>query len=300
MSSTPRVGFLGIGQMGAPMAANIANAGYPLRIFNRTLSKALSLADELAAFDVEVATTPAEAADDADLIVSMLADPVALDRVYLGSDGVFSASKPGFLAIEMSTVGPDAIAHLGARAVAARGALVDAPVSGSIDFARAGTLTIMVGGDAPDVSRAEPLLSILGSNIIRTGGLGTGASMKLVVNTVIYGLNQAVSEALVLAERAGIDRATAYGVFANSAVAAPFVHYRRNAFEHPETAPAAMRIDLAAKDLELILAMGDAVGACLDQATTNLASFRAASVAGYGADDVAAVAEYLRNCPLDE
>jgi 3-hydroxyisobutyrate dehydrogenase-like beta-hydroxyacid dehydrogenase len=290
-----RVAFLGIGQMGGPMAANLARAGNTVRIYNRTVARAEALVDACADVDIAVGRTPADAADGADVIVTMLADPVALEAVYSGPDGALPALAPGALAIEMSTVGPQAVLRLAPRIVAAGGAIVDAPVSGSVAFAASGSLTIMVGGDDVDVARAQPILEVLGSTVIRTGRLGTGAAMKLVVNTVIYGLNQALCEALVLGERAGIDRLVAYEVIANSAVAAPFVHYRRSAFEQPESAPPAMRIDLAAKDLELILSLGDEVDASLEQAGVNLGSFRAASAAGYGDDDVVAVARHLRD-----
>jgi 3-hydroxyisobutyrate dehydrogenase-like beta-hydroxyacid dehydrogenase len=290
-----RVGFLGIGQMGAPMAANLARAGHVVRVYNRTRARADELVFAAKDLDIEAEATPADAVRGADVVVTMLADPNALEAVYGGPDGVLAALAPGALAIEMSTVGPQAVLGLAPRIADVGGAIVDAPVSGSVAFAASGSLTIMVGGVDADVARAQPILDVLGSTVLRTGGLGSGAAMKLVVNTVIYGLNQALCEALVLGERAGIDRLVAYEVIANSAVAAPFVHYRRSAFEHPETAPAAMRIDLAAKDLELILSLGDDVGASLEQAGVNLGSFRSASAAGYGADDVVAVARHLRD-----
>jgi 3-hydroxyisobutyrate dehydrogenase-like beta-hydroxyacid dehydrogenase len=276
------------------MAANLARVGHAVRIYNRTPDRADALIQACGDVDIEARRTPADAVGDAEVVVTMLADPTALEGVYGGPDGVLAALAPGALAIEMSTVGPQTVLGLAPRIADVGGAIVDAPVSGSVAFAASGSLTIMVGGTDADVARARPILDVLGSTVLRTGGLGTGAVMKLVVNTVIYGLNQALCEALVLGERAGIDRLVAYEVIANSAVAAPFVHYRRSAFEHPESAPAAMRIDLAAKDLELILSLGYDVGASLEQAGVNLGSFRSASVAGYGDDDVVAVARHLR------
>jgi 3-hydroxyisobutyrate dehydrogenase/2-hydroxy-3-oxopropionate reductase len=119
--------------------------------------------------------------------------------------------------------------------------------------------------------------------------------MKLAVNTVVYGLNEALSEGLVLAERSGIPRARAYEALASSAVAAPFVHYRRASFERPEATPVALRLTLARKDLDLILSLADHVGADLPQARLNAEVLRAADEAGFAEADVSAVAEYLRH-----
>jgi 3-hydroxyisobutyrate dehydrogenase/2-hydroxy-3-oxopropionate reductase len=118
--------------------------------------------------------------------------------------------------------------------------------------------------------------------------------MKLAVNTIIYGLNQALSEGLVLAECAGIDRLTAYKIFACSAIAAPFVHYRREAFERPQDVPVALRLSLAEKDLHLILELAQQLQAPLPQAMSNLAVVEKASSQGFEDHDVSGVAEYLR------
>jgi 3-hydroxyisobutyrate dehydrogenase-like beta-hydroxyacid dehydrogenase len=118
--------------------------------------------------------------------------------------------------------------------------------------------------------------------------------MKLAVNSVVHGLNQALAEALVLAERAGVDRAAAYEVFASSAVAAPFVHYKRDAFEHPETAPVAFMLDLVAKDLDLIDTLAIRVGARMDQLAANRQVVRDALAAGLGEQDLSALAVLLR------
>ena len=123
--------------------------------------------------------------------------------------------------------------------------------------------------------------------------------MKLAVNAVVFAINQSISEALVLAERAGIERSVAYDVFASSAVAAPVVHYRRPVFEHPESAPVTMPIDLVVKDLGLALALGLEVGARLPQVETNLEAMKAASAAGLGAADMGTMAVYLRDTAGD-
>ncbi len=135
----------------------------------------------------------------------------------------------------------------------------------------------MVGGDAADLDRARPALEALAKTIFHLGPLGTGAAMKLATNAVIFGLNGALSEGLVLAELAGIDRAAAYDVLAASAVGAPYVGYKRAAFLDPDGTPVAFSLDLAAKDLRLITAFAESLGLGVPQATVNLEVIRSAS-----------------------
>jgi 3-hydroxyisobutyrate dehydrogenase/2-hydroxy-3-oxopropionate reductase len=167
-------------------------------------------------------------------------------------------------------------------------------VSGSVSTVEAGQLTIMAGGDPDVLERVRPVLDPLAKQILHVGEVGAGAVMKLAVNSVLHGLNLALAEALVLAERAGVERTTAYEVFAASAIAAPFVHYKREAFEHPGRPPVAFSLDLVAKDLDLILALAAQAGATMDQAATNSQVVEAAIAAGLGDHDLSELATYLR------
>lgn len=289
-----RVAFVGLGQMGAPMASNVAAAGYGLLLYNRSIDKARAVAEALAGHRVEVVDRVATAGEAADVVVTMLADDDAVGTVYRDERGLLAALRPGTLVIDMSTIGPEAARALGADVAGRGGRFVEAPVSGSVAAARGGTLMIMAGGDRADVEAAEPVLRAMGDRIHHVGPVGAGAVMKLAVNAIVYGLNQAVSEALVLAERAGIDRLAAYSVVADSAVAAPFVHYRRAAFEDPGAAPAAMRMTLADKDMRLIEELADAVGGRIPQSRLNRQVLREAIDGGLGAQDIALVTEFLR------
>jgi 3-hydroxyisobutyrate dehydrogenase/2-hydroxy-3-oxopropionate reductase len=198
------------------------------------------------------------------------------------------------MVLEMSTIAPQTV-HAIRPAVEDRGAaLLDAPVSGSLSLVAKGELTIMVGGDPAALERARPVLGALGSKIFHMGGLGTGATMKLAVNALVHAINVALSEALVLAEKAGVVRARAYDVFAAGAGAAPYVLYKRAAFERPEETPVAASLDLEAKDLDLILGLAGLVGARMDQAAANRATARAAIAAGLGGRDMSAIATFLR------
>jgi 3-hydroxyisobutyrate dehydrogenase/2-hydroxy-3-oxopropionate reductase len=274
--------------MGTPMARNLARGGLLAGVYNRTLARAEELAEEL---DVAACPTPAELAATADVLITMLADEDASLAVY---EGFAEALRPGTVALEMSTIGVDHVHRLAALLEAHACKLLDAPVSGSTSHAAEGSLTILVGGDEAGLARARPALEAIGSTIFHLGGLGAGATTKLAVNTVIYGLNQAVSEALVLAERAGVARDRAYEVFAASAIAAPFVHYRRAEFERPGSVPVAMRLALAAKDLELILRLAGKVGHRMPQAELDARVIAEAVRAGFADSDLAAVAEFLR------
>lgn len=285
-----RVAFLGMGRMGSRVASRVAAAGFPTTLYNRTRARAEEVA---AATGASVGDTPAAAARDADVVMTMLADGPAVEAVYRGDDGVLSALRPETVAVDLSTTGPDFVRRLGAMVAEKGASLVDAPVSGSIATAESAKLMIMIGGGDADVERVRPVLEAAGSMIIHVGPPGAGATMKLAVNAVVFGLNQSLSESLVLAERAGIERTAAYEVFANSAIAAPVVHYRRAAFEHPGEIPPSFTIDLAIKDLGLILALAREVGAAMPQTEGNVAVMQSAAAA-HGGDDISAIAEHLR------
>lgn len=286
------VALIGTGRMGSAMARALARAGLSLVLHNRTPARAAALGEELGA---RVAATPAEAASLADICLTMLADDAAVDAVYRGPDGLFAGARSGAVLVDMSTVTPDTIRSLEAPARAAGLGLLDSPVSGSVTGAESGELTLMVGGESGDLERARPALEPLAKAIIHIGPLGSGAAMKLAVNTIVFGLNEAVAEGLVLAEAAGIDRGLAYGVIAESAVGAPFVAYKRAAFVEPDQTPVAFALNLAEKDLRLIGALAESLGVPMPQARTNLDVVRAAQADLDGGADFSAVATHLRN-----
>jgi 3-hydroxyisobutyrate dehydrogenase/2-hydroxy-3-oxopropionate reductase len=243
------VGVLGIGRMGGSMARAVREAGHDLILWNRTPEPADALARELEARTV---ATPRDVAASADVSLTMLADGAAVDAVFGGPDGLVAGARSGTVLVDCSTVPPATIRAHEAGARAAGAGILDAPVSGSVALATSGQLTLMVGGEAADLEWARPVLDALAARIFHLGPLGTGAAMKLAVNTVIFGLNQALAEGLVLAETAGVRRELAYDVLAASAVGAPYVGYKRAAFLEPDATPVAFALDLAAKDLRLI------------------------------------------------
>ncbi len=282
---------LGTGRMGSAMAERLAGQGVPVVVYNRSMDRCREVAGRIGA---RVAATPADAAAGADVVISMVADDAAVRALYDGPDGVPAGIGRHAVAVDMSTVLPDTIRAI-APAVRARGAgVLDAPVSGSVGSTMAGELTIMAGGEAADLERARPILDRLGKRIFHMGELGTGAAMKLAVNTLIYGLNGAVAEGLVLAENNGIDRGLAYDVLAASAAGAPFVAYKRAAFVDPETTPVAFSLALATKDLQLIARLAAASDTPMPQAAVNLESTRAAARSVGEHADFAGLARLLR------
>jgi 3-hydroxyisobutyrate dehydrogenase-like beta-hydroxyacid dehydrogenase len=289
------VAVLGTGRMGSAMARALRAAGHDLVLHNRTAAAAERLADELGA---RVASTPAAALAEADVALTMLADRDAVDAVYRDDGGLLEGVRDGHVLLEMSTVEPAVARALAPEVAAAGGALVDAPVSGSVALAERGQLTIMAGGDGDAIERARPVLDALAGRVFHLGPVGTGAAMKLSVNAVIFGLDVALSEAIVLAERSGIDRAAAWDVLEASAAGAPFVGYKRAAFLEPAATPTSFALELAEKDLRLIGALADAVELPVRQARTNLELIREAASTQGAERDFASVAEHLRSRPV--
>jgi 3-hydroxyisobutyrate dehydrogenase/2-hydroxy-3-oxopropionate reductase len=285
------VGILGAGRMGSGMARALRAAGHDLVVWNRTEDAAATLAGELGGRAVP---RPCDVSAAADITISMLADGPAVDAVYGGPDGLLTGASAANVLVDCSTVPPATIRGHAAAARAAGAGILDAPVSGSVALAESGKLTLMVGGEESDLERARPVLQAIAAAIFHLGPLGSGAAMKLAVNTVIFGLNQAVAEGLVLAERAGVRRDLAYDVIAAGAAGAPYVGYKRSAFVDPDGTPVAFALDLAAKDLGLIAELAREVGLRMPQAETDLAVIRAASAGGRGGLDFSTVAAELR------
>jgi 3-hydroxyisobutyrate dehydrogenase-like beta-hydroxyacid dehydrogenase len=286
------VGFIGVGLMGAPIASNLARAGADLWVWNRTAEKARALAGEVPCTVVEA---PVELARRSEVVVTMLADGDALGDVYFGPDGIAGAMGEGTMAIDMSTIGPIAARTIGGRLEESGIRFVHAPVSGSTAAATAASLTIFVGAEPSDVEDAAALLAVLGDEVVHVGRAADAAVVKLAINNLIYGINGCLSEALVLAERAGLEREATYDAFLRSAAAAPVMDYRREAFLDPDGTPVSFTVRLEEKDLRLTMELADEVGAPMPQARLNREVAQAAMEAGFAEYDVSAIAQYLRS-----
>jgi 3-hydroxyisobutyrate dehydrogenase/2-hydroxy-3-oxopropionate reductase len=207
MEGEPRVAVVGAGRMGAAMVGTLRRAGVEVLVFNRTRPRAEAVAEATGA---AVAATAREAAAGAQVVLSSLADDAAVEAAFTGPDGVVAGLRPGTVVCESSTIDPGTVRRL-RPLVEDRGAhLLDTPVSGSVSTVEAGQLAIMAGGDPAVLDRVRPVLEPLAKQVFHMGELGSGAVMKLTVNSVLHGLNLALAEGLVLAERAGVARETAY------------------------------------------------------------------------------------------
>ncbi len=196
-----KIGFVGLGTMGAPMARRLLDAGYDVTVHNRTREREEALADAGAAR----AATPREAAEGADLVITIVGDSPDVREVVLGADGVADGLAEGAIVIDMSTISPDVTREI-AEALRLRGIhMLDAPCSGGSEGAANGTLSIMIGGDEDVLERARPVLSVLGTTLTRVGEAGAGQLCKAVNQVVIAGTYAAVAEGLALAMRSGID-----------------------------------------------------------------------------------------------
>jgi 3-hydroxyisobutyrate dehydrogenase-like beta-hydroxyacid dehydrogenase len=289
-----RVAVVGTGRMGAAMAGRLAMAGHDGVVQNRTRARADAVAEQ---FGLRAVDLPREAAEGAEVVVVSLADDAAVRSAYGGVDGLVAGLGPGAVVADTSTVDPATVQALAPDVERAGGVLLDTPVSGSVSTVEGGELLVMAGGDAAALDRARPVLESFARRVLHLGSLGAGATMKLAVNSVVHALNEALAEALVLAEKAGVDRSAAYEVFVSSAVAAPFVLYKRAAYEHPEEAPVAFALDLVAKDLDLVADLAARVGADMPQLAANRGVVERARQAGLGASDLSALAEVLRGLP---
>jgi len=281
-----RIAFCGLGVMGLPMATRLAAAGHQVRVWNRTPGRD---ADAVAAGAV-AAATPAEAARDADAAITMLAGPESLDEVVFGPEGLAATLRPGAALIDMSTVGPDAIRALNQR-LAGRVAVLDAPVTGSAPHAAAGTLRIMVGATAEEFARWREVLTPLGEPV-HVGPPGTGAAVKLVVNSATAALTSLLAEALALADRLGVDERAALDALA----ASPMGIIVERTREKIETGsyPPAFKLALAAKDLGLATALAAERGLELRMDQAARSRLQAADRDGLGELDFSAVVAHLR------
>jgi len=277
-----RIGFVGLGVMGRPMAANLLAAGAALTVYNRTPAAQ----EALIALGAAGAQSPAEVAARADVIITMLADDGAV-RAVLG-DELLPAARPGTLIIDMSSVSPALSRELATRAAARGVGMLDAPVSGGDAGARDGTLSIMVGGEAADLSRARPVLEVLGGSIVHCGAAGAGQVVKA-CNQVLVAITIAgISEALVLGGKLGVDSGVILDVLSRGLAANRVMELRRDNFLSHTFTPG-FRVDLHHKDLDIALASGGQANVPLPLTAGVQQLFRQLRAAGLGGADHTAI-----------
>ena len=285
-----KVAFIGMGTMGAAMAANILNAGYALVVHNRTREKEGPLVRQGA----ERADSPAKAAKKADVIITCVSDTPDVEEVLLGDNGVIQGAKKGAVVVDMSTISPAATRDM-AEALAQKGIrMVDAPVSGGSEGAEKGTLTVMLGGDPADVEEIRPLLSTMGKTITHVGPIGAGQVTKAINQIVIAATYLGVAEGMALGIKAGLDMEKVVAALSGGA-AASWVLENRSANMIRNTYPLGFRARLHRKDLGIALETAKQLGvflpvsALVEQIENGLIS------QGLGDEDVSVLAKAIRD-----
>lgn len=249
------IGFIGLGIMGKPMARNLMKAGYQLVVYNRTPGSV----NELAAEGARAAGNPLAVAEQSDVVITMLPDSPQVQEVMTGEHGVLAGARAGTLVIDMSTISPLVTQRLAQAAQGHGVRMLDAPVSGGDVGAQQGTLSIMVGGSAEDFEQAKPLFEVLGKTIVHVGGTGSGQIVKACNQIVVALTIEAVSEALVLGSKAGVDPAVILRVLSGGLAANRVMEVRGPNFLQHNFQPG-FKIALHHKDLGIALAAGREYG----------------------------------------
>jgi 3-hydroxyisobutyrate dehydrogenase len=279
-----KVGFIGTGIMGAPMAGHLLSAGHSLLVNSRTRSKA----EELLSRGAKWAGTPREAAANSDFVFICVTDTPDVQKVILGKDGVIESARRGLVVVDHSTISPSATRQM-AEALAAKGAaLLDAPVSGGDVGAKNGTLSIMVGGDAAAFERARPLLSHMGKTIVHCGPSGHGQLTKLVNQILVSVTLTGVAEALAFAAKNELDLAKTISVVSGGAAKSWQLENLGPKMMAHDFRPGFM-IDLMQKDLRLVMQSGQESGAPLVASALVHQLFSSAQAHGHGKDGTQAI-----------
>ncbi len=243
------VGFIGLGVMGGPMAANLVKAGHQVLGYNRSRGKV----DRLVEQGGRAADSVADAVRQADIVVTALPDSPDVEDVLLGSDGVFEAARSGTLVIDISTIRPDVARRLAEEGHARGVRVIDAPVSGGEQGAVEGTLSIMVGGEPQDFADAEPVLQAMGSTIVHVGPAGSGQTVKAANQLIVAGTIELVAEALVFLEAYDVDTEAAVRVLAGGLAGNRILDRKAAGMLARQFAPG-FRVDLHHKDMGIVTA----------------------------------------------
>jgi len=272
-----RIGFVGLGIMGRPMARNVLKAGFPLTVWNRTTSKMKPLTDEGA----EAGISAADVASKSDITITIVSDTPDVEEVILGSSGVLEGAERGSVVVDMSTISPSVTRKL-AKACADRGVeMLDAPVSGGDRGAIAGTLSIMVGGSRGAFERVKPVFDVMGKTVTYCGPSGSGQATKL-CNQVIGAINLlAMCEGLVLAKKQGLDPATLLQAVSAGAAGSWMLSNLAPRIVAGDLAPGFM-VKLQQKDLRLVMEAANEVSVSLPGTALVHQLFNAVQAAGGG------------------
>ena len=297
MSATPgsngaakeRVGFAGLGTMGSFMAANLARAGYPLTVWNRTAGRAGALV-EIGATE---APSPAELARSSDVVLACLTDSPQVEEVLFGPEGLAEGLAPGSLFIDCSTLSPLKASEFAERLSHKNVMMLDAPVSGGSEGAKNATLSIMVGGEETDVERAQGVLGAMGRTVTHLGPVGAGQWAKAINQVILAGVYLGVAEGVTLGLKAGLDVERVLSALKGGAAGSWILENRSERMIRDDY-PLGFKISLHRKDLGIGLDLARSVGAVLPVSSL-AATFEDGLIAqGYGDDDNSALARPIR------
>jgi 2-hydroxy-3-oxopropionate reductase len=285
-----KVGFIGLGIMGKPMAHNLMEAGYGLVVYNRSWAAV----EELAVKGAETAGSPKEVVEACDTVITMLPDSPQVEEVVTGENGVLEGVTEGTLLVDMSTISPVATEKLAEKAREMGASMLDAPVSGGETGAEAGTLSIMVGGSQEDFERAKPLFDVMGKTIVHVGESGTGQVVKACNQIVVALTIEAVSEALVLGSKAGASPAKVIQVLSGGLAGNKVMEAKSENFLKHEFNPG-FRLELHRKDLGIALAAGREYGVPLPVTAIVGQVLEALVAKGSGGEDHSAMLMFIED-----
>ncbi len=283
----PTVGFVGLGLMGRPMALNLARAGFPLVVWNRTASKA----DDLVVAGARLARSPRELAAAADVVITIVSDPPAVEGVLWGADGVLAGLREGALLVDSSTVSPGLATRAAAACAAIGAGFLDAPVTGGTWGAEKGELVFLVGGEAAVLDRARPVLETMGKRFFHLGPHGAGQTVKLAMNLLFALEVGALSEAMSIVVGAGLPADRLVEVMQASMGRAPVLDIKAPLMIEQRYAPS-FPIRLMHKDLGLALDLANQLGVSVPMAAASREVYSAVRGAADEDLDYAAVARY--------
>ncbi|HEX9781087.1 MAG TPA: NAD(P)-dependent oxidoreductase [bacterium] len=283
-----KVGFIGLGTMGRPMAENLIKAGCALVVWNRTPARTRPLE----ALGAKPSPGPAQVAAEAEIVITMVTGPEDVEQVVLGPDGVLEGIRPGAVLIDMSTVTPMTSRKLAAGATTRQAEFLDAPVVGSVGPAAEGTLVILAGGLPTTLERCRPVLEAMGRTVIHAGGVGMGSALKLATNLMLAHLMAGLAEGLLLTEQSGIEPARYLEVLQASPFRSRWYETKGAGLAAREFAPH-FALKHMHKDLRLIRALAEEQGAALPVTRAVEELFARADADGLGELDYSAVFSWL-------
>lgn len=289
----PTVGFIGLGLMGKPMSRNLLKAGFPVVLWNRTRGKAEEFAREAAQFDIKVGANPRETAQKADVLITIVSDPPALEEVLWARDGAMEGLRRGSTYIDSGTVSPALARKIGAACSERGVSFLDAPVTGGTWGAEKGELVFMVGGEKEVVERVRPVFETLGKHIFLLGPTGAGQTVKLAMNLILALQVDALAEALALVTTAGVPGERLVEVLQSSMARAAVLDVKAPLMLKNEFPPS-FPLRLMHKDIGLALDLAKQHGLALPAAAAAYSTYDAVKKSSTDDPDYAAVARYWK------